>query len=334
MTTLKNKYVIGTHVMFFEIEMYKDFIDGLVNLLETVENRDNVTIDLCFNMSEIVENIDYDKISKDELLGKFYAGVNRIVELGYENVHTGIIEKDEFYFHADYRRDLNYNYCKKVDYVMWGETDSFFPKEAFDVIETLSEYTKEQNLHRYLLSFSDRKMWDASWDPLVHVDYESHVFIDDVKGHLNPNQAKSPMSIEKMNEINTKAKEFDFTYITKPKISGACLVFSSDLIKCGVNIPPCLLYNDDEGLSIMSEKVLGNTFIQFVCKNILHVHARRHPNKRLYVKDEDNSYSFIDKKNSKFQKLLELSKQNIQSLITGKNKFYEYNDLKKVLEIT
>jgi len=332
MTTLKNKYVIGTHVMFFEIEMYKDFIDGLVNLLETVENRDNVTIDLCFNMSEIVENIDYDKISKDELLGKFYAGVNRIVELGYENVHTGIIEKDEFYFHADYRRDLNYNYCKKVDYVMWGETDSFFPKEAFDVIETLSEYTKEQNLHRYLLSFSDRKMWDASWDPLVHVDYESHVFVDDDTGHLNPNQAKSPLSIETMNDINVKAKEFDFTYITRPKISGACLVFSSDLIKCGVNIPPCLLYNDDEGLSIMSEKVLGNTFIQFVCKNILHVHARRHPNKRLYVKDEDNSYSFIDKKNSKFQKLLELSKQNIQSLITGKNKFYEYNDLKKVLE--
>jgi hypothetical protein len=71
---------------------------------------------------------------------------------------------------------------------------------------------------------------------------------------------------------------------------------------------------------------------QFICKNVLHVHARRHPNKRLYVKDEDNSYSFIDKKNSNFQKLLDLSKQNIQSLITGKNKFYEYNDLKKVLE--
>ena len=332
MIKLKNKYVIGTHVMFFEIEMYKDFIDGMVNLLETVDNKDNVTIDLCFNMSEMVEKIDYNKISKDELLGKFYAGVNRIIELGYENVVTGIVDKDEFYFHADYRRDLNYNYCKKVDYVMWGETDSFFPREAFQVIETLSEYTNENNIHRYLLSFSDRKMWDSSWDPLVHVDYESHVFVDDDTGHLNPNQAKSPLSIETMNDINVKAKEFDFTYITRPKISGACLVFSSDLIKCGVNIPPCLLYNDDEGLSIMSEKVLGNTFIQFVCKNILHVHARRHPNKRLYVKDEDNSYSFIDKKNSKFQKLLELSKQNIQSLITGKNKFYEYNDLKKVLE--
>ena len=330
-TNLTKKYVIGTHVMFFEIEMYKDFIDGLVNLLETVENKDNVTIDLCFNLLQHFEKIDEDIVDEEYLTVQFFDGVRRIEDLGYEVV-TNVVDGDEFYFHADYRRDLNYNYCKKVDYVMWGETDSFFPKEAFQVIETLSEYTNENNIHRYLLSFSDRKMWDTSWDPLVHVDYESHVFIDDDKGHLNPNQAKSPMSIEKMNEINTKAKEFDFTYITKPKISGACLVFSSDLIKCGVNIPPCLLYNDDEGLSIMSERILGNTFIQFICKNVLHVHARRHPNKRLYVKDEDNSYSFIDKKNSNFQKLLDLSKQNIQSLITGKNKFYEYNDLKKVLE--
>ena len=57
MVKLKNKYVIGTHVMFFEIEMYKDFIDGLVNLLETVENKENVTIDLCFNLSEQIEKI-------------------------------------------------------------------------------------------------------------------------------------------------------------------------------------------------------------------------------------------------------------------------------------
>ena len=293
MTKLNKKYVIGTHVMFFEIEMYKDFIDGLVNLLETVENKDNVIIDLCFNMSEKIEIIDYDKISKDELLGKFYAGVNRIIDLGYENVNTGLVETDELYFHADYRRDLNYEYCKSVDYVMWGETDSFFPREAFDVIETLSKYTTEQNIHRYLLSFSDRKMWDTSWDPLVHVDYESYVFVDDDKGHLNPNQAKSPMSIEKMNEINGGIDDFDFIYINKPKISGACLVFSSDLIKCGVNVPLCLLYNDDEGLSIMAEKLCGENFIQFICKNVLHVHARRHPQKRLYIKGEDNPHSFI-----------------------------------------
>ena len=332
MVKLNKRYVIGTHIMFFEIEMYKDFIDGMVNLLETVENKDNVIIDLCFNVSEQIEKIDRDKVSHKELFEKFDNGVNKIKDLGYI-VNTKIIGKDEFYFHTDYRRDLNYNYCKKVDYVMWGETDSFFPKEAFQAIETLSQYTKQQNIHRYLLSFADRKMWDSSWDPLVHIDYENHIFVDDDKGHLNPNQAKSPMSIEKMNEINAKTADFNFTYITKPKISGACLVLSSDLIKFGVNIPLCLLYNDDEGLSIMCEKLLGQDFVQFVCKNILHVHARRHPSKRLYIKDEDNPYSFINQKNENFQEFLKLSKENIQKLMTGQGKFKEYQDLQKILEI-
>ena len=333
MVKLKNKYVIGTHVMFFEIEMFKDFIDGMINLLETVENKENVIVDLCFNLSQKLEKIDKDKIDEKQLLVKFANDTRRLQNLGVKvdwRVHDG----DDFYFHADYRRDLNYNYCKKVDYVMWGETDSFFPREAFQAIETLSEYTKKQNLHRYLLSFADRKMWDASWDPLVHVDYEHLKFVDNGDGHLNPNQAKSPMSIKKMNEINDKVDEFNFTYVTEPKISGACLVLSSDLIKCGVNVPPCLLYNDDEGLSIMSKQLLGQNFIQFVCKNILHVHARRHPNKRLYVKGEDNPHSFIDKKNSNFQKLLDFSKRNVHTLATGQGKFYEYNDLEKILETT
>jgi len=158
---LEKKYVIGTHVMWFEIEMYADFIDGMVNLLETVDNKENVIIDLCFNMLQHFEEYDIDKIKKHELVIKFKKGVATLESMGYI-VNQEIKDGDEFYFHADYRRDLNYNYCKKVDYVMWGETDSFFPKEAFQVIESLAKYTDEKNIHKYLLSFSDRKMWDSS----------------------------------------------------------------------------------------------------------------------------------------------------------------------------
>ena len=135
-----------------------------------------------------------------------------------------------------------------------------------------------------------------------------------------------------MNEINARAEEFDFSYIQHPKISGACLVLSSDLIKSGVNIPSCLLYNDDEGLSIMSHKLMGQNFMQFVCQNVLHVHARRHPQKRMYVKEEDNPYSFINQKNNNFKKFLQVSKENIQTLVTGQGKFKEYDDLKQILE--
>ncbi len=332
MDKLTKRYVIGTHVMWFEIEMYNDFINGMVNLLETVENKENVTIDLCFNMLQHFEKVDWDKIKKHELVVKFKKGVATLESMGYI-VNQEIKDGDEFYFHADYRRDLNYNYCKKVDYVVWGETDSFFPREAFQVIETLSRYTDEQNIHRYLLSFSDRKMWDSSWDPLVHVDYRDVEFIDDDKGHLNPNQAKSPMAIDVMNEINAKANgEFDFGMIRQPKISGACLVLSSDLIKSGVNIPPCLLYNDDEGLSIMAYKLMNQNYIQFVCENVLHVHARRHPKKRMYVLNEDNPHSFINQKNNDFQTFLKMSRENINTLVSGQGKFKEYDDLKNILE--
>ena len=66
---LDKTYVIGTHVMWFEIEMYEDFIKGLVNLLDTnIENKKNVTIDLCFNLSEKVESIDTKQIDKNQLL--------------------------------------------------------------------------------------------------------------------------------------------------------------------------------------------------------------------------------------------------------------------------
>ena len=323
---LKNRYVIGVHVMYFEIEMFEEYIDGLFNLLDTVENKENIMLDFCFNTSEHLEQIDTSQISKEELISKFDTQIARLK--GYNckvNYHDTV---DGFYYHADYRRDLNYNYCKKVDYVMWGETDSFFPKEAFQAIESLSEYARTNGIHRFIMSFADRKMWDSSWDPLVHPKFENHVFVDDENGHLNPNQAKSQMSIERMNEINAESKEFNFTYIQQPKISGSCLVLSSDIIKAGVNVPLCLIYNDDEGLSIMSKIVLGNNFIQFICKNILHVHARRHAKKRLYVMDENNPHSFAPQKNDTFKRFKEMSQANIANLIQNKNKFYEYEDFK------
>jgi hypothetical protein len=55
---LSKKYVIGTHVMFYEIEMYKEFIDGLINLIEPVENKEHIHLQFCFNTSQYFEKID------------------------------------------------------------------------------------------------------------------------------------------------------------------------------------------------------------------------------------------------------------------------------------
>jgi len=325
---LTKKYVIGTHVMFYEIEIYKEFIEGMCNMLKIIDNKENVHIDLCLNMQEYLEQIEDNKY--DYILNCFNDGLKKLKTLGINNLKSYTkTMKDKIYFHTDYRRNLNYNYCKEVDYVVWGETDSLIPKEGLGAIDALSKYTDSIEDYKYIMSFADRKMWDNSWDPTVHPKYLNHVFVDDKNGHLNPNQAKSKMSIEEMNKINSEIEDFDFIQIPYTKIDGSFLVISSDLIKSGVNIPLAMLYNDDEGLGISYNQLHEGNVKQYICKNLLKVHARRHPKKRMYVKNENNGFSFNDSKGNAFQIFKELSQANIKTLHNGKGKFYEYNDLKE-----
>ena len=325
---LNKKYVIGTHIMFYEIEIYKEFIEGICNMLKTIDNKEKVYIDLCLNMQENLEQIEDGKY--DYIINCFEGGLKKLRELGINDANLKSYTKtmeNGIYFHTDYRRNLNYDYCKKVDYIIWGETDSLIPREGLGAIDVLSQYTDSIEDYKYIMSFADRKMWDESWNPTVHPKYLDHVFVDDENGHLNPNQAKSKMSIGEMNKINDEIEDFDFIQIPYTKIDGSFLVISSDLIKSGVNIPLAMLYNDDEGLGISYNQLHKGNVKQYICKNLLKVHARRHPKKRMYVKNEDNVFSFNDSKGSAFQTFKELSQANIQILHSGKGKFYEYKDL-------
>ena len=54
---LENKYIIGTHIMFFEIDMVKEHIQSINNALDTVDNKENVRVDLFFNISEYFERV-------------------------------------------------------------------------------------------------------------------------------------------------------------------------------------------------------------------------------------------------------------------------------------
>lgn len=332
---INNKYAIGTHVMFYEIEMYKDFINGLINLIQDVENKENIYLDFCFNISEYFEVIDKTQITPEDLCIKFYDGIERLKNLGCTNIFS-VVKKneDEIYNIADYRRDFNYNYCKKVDFLMWGETDSFFPKESFKVLETLKLHTDQQNVHRYILSWSDRKMWDESWKVTEHVDYENIPFIDTPDQVDNENYAKSLMSIEKMNKINSKVNELDIRTINYPKIDGSCLVITSDLIKSGINLPhSLLLYGDDSSFGSIAKQIMGDKFIQFTVKNVLKVHARRHPKKRLYILNEDNPRGFCGNKKGKWSEITDkYSKYNLNNLINSQNKFYTFNDVFNALK--
>ena len=332
---LKNKYTVGVLVMFYEIEMVEEYVTACLNALHTIKNTENITFHFCFNKSEHFETIDTDKISIIEIESRFKEQLKRLSNIGCKVDLDIKTNNDPIYNIAAYRRDLNYNYCEKGDFVLWGETDSLWPKETFSTIEMIDEYAKNNNINRYVLTFAYRKMWDAGWEPLEHVDMTNKPFIDTEEWALTaPESPKSYMTIKQMNEINSRAEELDIRILNVPKFDGSCLVISSDLIKSGANIPHALLCSgEDTSFADMAKLIMKDKYTQFVIKNILRVHNRRHPRKRYYIKDENNPRGFCGDAKGDWWKILEqISKTNLHKLINNQDKFYTFDDYKKELK--
>ena len=53
---LNYKYIIGCHCMFYEIDMVEEYQNHL-NIHSNIENKENVRIEMMWNMSEYFENV-------------------------------------------------------------------------------------------------------------------------------------------------------------------------------------------------------------------------------------------------------------------------------------
>ena len=340
---IDNKYLIGTHIMFYEIDMVTEHIQSINNALSTIDNPENVKVDLFFNISEYFERIDTSKISKQELIDKFMKLVDSV---NCECTHT-IYDDNEPLTMVDYRRDLNYFGCKDHDYVIWGESDSLLPKELFQSLEVIKNYASSQGINRYVTTFAVRKMWDDSWKPLEHVDmtdkplHPKHIPGTRTK---NPDAFNKPysirytMNIDEMNEINERADDIDVRILQYPQFDGSGLVLSSDLLKNGVNVPRCIMGHlvDDTSMMYSCKQIMGDQYVQFVVKNILKVHNREHPKKRMYAldMDSDRDLSVVgdEKKGDWFYKMRDLVHQNLSTFGANQSRFNTYDDFKKVIK--
>ena len=334
---LKNKYAIGCHVMFYEIEMLDEYLNSIKRALEIVENPKNIIVDLFFNISEFFESVDDDVITKKELIKRFNEKCSEVSKWGVL-VKSNVYQVDKPYCIADYRRDFNLKWCMPCDYLVWGESDCLLPREFFHVLEGVKEYANTQEIYRYTLTFALRKMWDETWRVLEHPEFTNKPYYDmdteeDTRKALtSPWSIRYTMTQEEMEEVNKKTKELDVQLITEPKFDGSCLVMSSDLVRGGVNLPPAVsMVGDDTSFLISCMNMMGSDYRQFVIKNILKVHNRNHPRKRLYVKDEDQDKMTHEKRrdNNWFQIITKMSRKNIKRFEDqGQVKFNTYEEFK------
>ena len=295
MVKLQNNFAIGCLIQWYEIELVEEYLQSVKNAIDNVENKENVIVDLFFNTSQALEKVDKTQITLSEIIQKYHKIIEKVfnydddlvslVGCDYNLKLSTNMHSEEFYTIADYRRDFNNKYCEKVDVLMWGESDSLIPKQTFEILDSLHEGVKEQT-HKYVLFFGTNKMWDDSWKPIEHVDFTDKPFIEnDTKNWWS---LKYNMSIDEMYEINDKVEDLDIKTVNPYKFNGCGLVISSEVIKSGVNIPKSVFFiHEDTAFMHSLIKTFDNNIPQFIVKNILLVHNRKHPKKRSYILGED-----------------------------------------------
>ena len=294
-----NKIAIGCLVQWYEIELVEEYLQSVKNAIDIIDNKRDVIIDLYFNADETLEKLDEDKIYMSSIRDKFNKILFDIFD--YEdNDEVGIISNkydlrlsnigpsNKLYTIADYRRDFNDNYCDEADVLMWGETDSLIPRQTFQILDTMHTSVKDKT-PKYVSFFATCKMWDDSWKILEHPEFTDKPFIDmDRVDTENWWSLRYNMTIDEMNSFNDKVEELDIRSTTQLKFNGCGLVISSEVIRAGINIPKSVFFVHEDTAFMNNLLVMFQGQLpQYIIKNVLLVHNRKHVKKRRYVKGED-----------------------------------------------
>ena len=317
---MKTKFAIGCLVQWYEVDIIGEYVDSLKEAINAYDGE--VAVDFVIVMDQELEKTSLNFEDWINLREK----IKRIIDsMGV--YHLEIVSS--LYTIADYRRDFNNNYCESVDVLMWGESDALIPKQTFNILDNLHQISLQNNNPKYLAFFGICKMWDDSWKILEHPDFTDKPFIEN--DYNNWWSLKYTMSKDEMNKINNKTEELEVLIAPQHKFNGCGLVISSEVIKSGVNIPHSVFFvHEDTAFMQMTNKILGN-IPQYIIKNILLVHNRNHPNKRMYIKDERKDGTMNEKRRSNdwYVKANKMSEQNCYNIFNPNYKSFTWKDVWK-----
>ena len=321
---MKTKFAIGCLVQWYEIEIIEEYIESVTDAIDGYDGE--VLLDFTFITCQDLEKIE--GANMIDIIARWRKIITSLNDRGYK-----VRDRFEYRLHtiADYRRLFNTNYCDQVDVLLWGESDALVPNQTFIILNNLHQISLKNNNPKYLAFFGICKMWDDSWKILEHPDFTDKPFYDDPKD-FKPDQwwsLRYTMTKDEMNEINNKTDELDVRIMHQHKFNGCGLVISSEVIKAGVNIPKSVFFvHEDSAFMWMTNKVLGN-IPQYTIKNILLVHNRNHPKKRMYVAGERKDGTMNEKRRSNdwYIKANKMCEENYHNLFNPKFKSYTWEDV-------
>ena len=327
---VKNTFAIGCLIQWYEIEMIEEYLQSVKNAVDMIDNKENIIIDLYFNCSQMLEKIDKSQMDISKIKEKYNDMIHDMfghIDYGQYNIRPFMNEVSNiFYTIADYRRDFNDKYCREVDVLMWGESDSLIPRQTFQILDNLHSSVK-QNTPKYVTFFGTCKMWDDSWLPIEHNEFTDKPFVDgDTENWWS---LRYNMTIDEMNKFNDKVEDLDIRSLNQYKFNGCGLVISSDLVKSGVNIPKSSFFiHEDTAFMFQLQRMFQGQIPQYIVKNILLVHNRKHLKKRSYIlgelKTDDVSGGRL--RHNWYKKASDMSHHNCYNMF-NQSKTYTWEDV-------
>jgi hypothetical protein len=160
------KKIITIFILPNEIDLYKDLIKRIQNDI-TKYNLKDFWIDSTLCVSEEMVNWEKNEISKQQVINWFNE-INQNTpgdfSIDYKGKIKGCVDK---------RRESNLNkYTDAVSFT-WIDADILFPEGTFYVINEAVDLFKNTN---FIITPQYPKMWDSTWDILVHPEYINYSY--------------------------------------------------------------------------------------------------------------------------------------------------------------
>jgi hypothetical protein len=197
--------------MWYESKMIRETLDSLQHAMQYSECP--VDLFFCLNSQTYLESpIDG---NPEDMFNEFIDHpILNDAKLIYKR------NSDPFYNIGDWRREC---YDKSAKYTVWGESDCLIPEDFFYILNITSFD------HPHLLTFSSRRMWDISWEPVEH-EYLNQ-FDRGERGQYTaprPYNAHDVIDQRSLNDFNNRG-DIKIIKLKEPKIDGALLSISGGI---------------------------------------------------------------------------------------------------------
>jgi hypothetical protein len=146
-----------------EIEMFERFISQYRKALAYLDENDNVTIKASLNLNPLLTDWENSELKQDYFIDIFNKLFNNV-----PNINEIILDKSLMGTTQQKRESIKLNY----DQFIFVDTDIAFH-------ETLLKYQLEGSYQlngKYILIPQLVKLWDNTWDILVHDDYKNEKY--------------------------------------------------------------------------------------------------------------------------------------------------------------